>query len=366
MKGKGSYRIACRTVLAVALSAILAPSPALTAQGPEDTPRAAAQRARLAGDFLEASEILERALAAERESARVSPEVLEDIIRLRLEWSEASAIADYLWQFFQAGRSTGVEYYALIALEDPEGRFAAEEPDLLTLVAMSLSRQVYSPLDFAGSSTGQRLQRLATTSSVGQGIEELLRWHEPGVWPPPGSLSSTCSAEYLDHLAERHHGLEWWWEPTPASQLGTTRLHAARSLIGQVGKMLAPERRGRRSEGDDANSENLDFSETSLCVAALLNRDSIITGPFRSLVWTYINRGMEEPLKDLYGQNKNQFHTVDVGYLKPIHDAYEFHWTHSWYYRGVAFAIVSFGGCVLLDYCFSDNPNATGTITITP
>jgi tetratricopeptide (TPR) repeat protein len=147
------------------------------------------RRAFYAGNyaaFLSKNGAVDQAIRYYQLAAELQPEdnrVHEALLALYLT-SNTKALFPYLWQLIEQGQVLRAENNALLALR--RGSWSRNaKVDLLNIIVVARSKQVYDPESFGGSATGRQLTLLLDDPSLRAGIEELLQVHQKEIENQP-------------------------------------------------------------------------------------------------------------------------------------------------------------------------------------
>lgn len=123
------------------------------------------------GNKEEAIKYYERALNKQPENSIVH-EKLIDIYCL----TDSSKLFPYLWKIQNDGFTVRAQNGALKALKKVKWS-REDKAELLTIIAVSLSRQYYNPETFLKSDVYSTLEKFATDRSIGEGVVQLFKLH---------------------------------------------------------------------------------------------------------------------------------------------------------------------------------------------
>jgi Tfp pilus assembly protein PilF len=125
------------------------------------------------GDWKDASRFYALALWKQPDN----PALLEKLVNVCLN-NDRDLLGSYLWDMTVRGQVLQAQEVALNALLRPIEWTRAQKEELLTIVAVCLSKQTYNPREFAKSGAAKRLQKLYEDTAVGAGARGLIQLHE--------------------------------------------------------------------------------------------------------------------------------------------------------------------------------------------
>lgn len=274
-------------------------------------------------------------------------------------------LSQTLWRLLDNGQAVETFDFALSALRRPA--FDASDDEFLVLIAASLARQFYDPAVFLGSEAAQQLRELPQRSTS-SGVRQLLAWHGgegaastpngPNLWDVP-SLDSVplCSTVEWDELEMDDRRWSWWHSnEAPTEPLALSRQQAGRALIRTLGSWY----------GQRAGAGDLARAASYLCVAAVLD-SSILISPFRDLIWSYLDAGQPQLVKELHREEafRSHFHQTDPGYLRQIENVLNFHpwYANPWVVGPASVLVLGITACIA-EFYICQNPGNTVSVVV--
>ena len=223
------------------------------------------------GDLLTSDRDSQRAQQYYELAAKSQPENAEAHEKLVGSYLTVNpkGLGEYLWGLVKSGQVLRAQDTAISSL-DKEGLDIPTKEELLTIAAVSLSKQYYNPSKFADSATGSRLARFVEDPAIGPGVSQILLLHvgvsfEPsryrwwgqrgkpdldpprGVWPRDGfrqlirTLGRRFQRQKDAKLAEQYYLLSMrldQQEVDPEASLVLADLYVAQGRIEDLTRML--------------------------------------------------------------------------------------------------------------------------------
>lgn len=196
-----------------------------------------------------------------------NPAPLQKLVEACLE-NYPALLGSYLWEITERGQILQAQEVALSVLPRAEWSQAQKE-ELLSIVAVSLSKQTYDPRQFLESDTAKSLRKLSEDTAVGAGAREMIELHG------------------ADKLSPQH--FEWWRRRIDLSRnppRGKWPLQAFQDLIRSLGEYYK-------------TREEPEAAEYYLRLAIDIHVLAADTSAFVSLADLYARAGRQDALREL-------------------------------------------------------------------